>query len=147
MAEITEVQPQQDTVSIEKFSEDLSKLVVAYNKTLESLSKVQESSAPSENAMFKITLSNMKRPVSYVLTEDEKAADTAAIMDFVESRQELISAQGVTFKALQLLQSKQTVLINHVNKINMELEKKLSELNNEVAPAESSPPAPSRAPK
>lgn len=140
MAEITEVPNQQD-VPIEKFVEELSELALSYNKTLQEMSKVQDEAAPSEKAMYKITLTNIKRPASYVPTEEDKASDMAAVMDFVESRQELINAQTVAFKALQLLQSKQSVLVNHVNNINGQLEKKLAELT-----VETPVPAPTGAP-
>jgi len=144
MAEITEVPPtQQDTISIEKFVEELRELGVAYNKTLESLSEVQDSSSPSENAMYKITLANVKRPASHVLTSGERDANLAVVMDFVESRQELITAQGVAFKAIQLLQNKQSMLVSYVDKVNGDLERKLSELTTSGAPVASVPSVPS----
>lgn len=143
MAEITEVQNQQDEVTIEKFVGELTELGLSYNKTLQEMSKVQDESLASERAMYKITLTNIKRPASYVPTETEKAADMATVMDFVESRQELINAQTVAFKALQLLQSKQSILVNHVNNINGNLEKKLAELTVET-PVTGAPSRPSK---
>jgi hypothetical protein len=143
MAAITEVQKEQVEVTIEKFVEELTELGLSYNKTLQEMSKVQDESLTSEKAMYKITLTNIKRPASYVPTEDEKAADMATVMDFVESRQELINAQTVAFKALQLLQSKQSILVNHVNNINGNLEKKLAELTVET-PATGAPSRPSK---
>jgi hypothetical protein len=147
MSESTKAPAQQNDVPIEKFVEELTELGNAYNKCLDVYGKVQESSAPSENAMYKIALTNVKRPSSYVSTEDEKTAEMAAVMDFVESRQELISAQAAAFKALQLLQNKQSILVNYVNKINGDLEKKLSELTVSTEGASTEAPVPSRSSK
>lgn len=128
-------------VELSKFLEELNEIATTYNKSLDALAKVQESSSQSENEMYKITLKNFKRGSSYVPTEDDKNADMATLMDFVETRQELVSAQKVSLAALQVLQNKQTFIINHVDKINGELERKLSEL---TTSRETNEPAPSR---
>ena len=130
-------------IPLEKFMQELNELAIKYNKCLDLYAKVQEESASSEIAMYKIALSNVKRPSTHVPTEDEKAEDMIVVMDFVESRQELIGAQKSAFKALQDLQSKQTVFVNHVNKMYMDQDKELSELR-AYKEATLSAPTPSR---
>jgi hypothetical protein len=146
MPEVTEVSTQEENdQSFKKFMEELTDCIKIYNKNLDDYSTVQEVSAPSENAMYRVTLTNVKRPATHVITDDEKAADMGVVMDFVESRQELISTQTAAFKSLQTLYAKQVALTNYVNNINRDLEKKISELT----PAESTSVSatPSRPPK
>ena len=119
---------------------DIAKLKLTYNSSLNELSDAQTVSDETETALYKFVMKMYKK------TAEKDPAYDDLFADYVENKQVMLQKQTVSFKALQKYADMQTGylvrIIKNLQNINQELTKKAAGAQSSVVATPAPEPVP-----